>query len=142
MLALGSLAATAIANRIGARRLLYASFLFWFLGAGLAALARSIPVLIVSQVCLGLGLGTGYPTLMGLSIRDVANAERTIAMGLHQTIYAIGMFAGPALSGVLANAVGIRPMFALTGLACLTLGLLGLQWLAESQVEPSPGRQV
>ena len=42
-------------------------------------------------------------------------------MGLHQAVYAIGMFAGPWLSGILADAMGIRPMFGVTAFACLGL---------------------
>jgi len=69
--------------------------------------------------------------LMGMSIERVADAERTTAMGLHQAVYAIGMFAGPWLSGMLADAMGIGPMFALTAFACLVLGLVGTRGLAR-----------
>jgi len=50
-------------------------------------------------------------------------------MGLHQAVYAIGMFGGPALSGVLAEAMGIQPMFGVTAVACLILGWLGSRLL-------------
>jgi DHA1 family multidrug resistance protein-like MFS transporter len=68
-----------------------------------------------------------------LSIQNVADAERTTAMGLYQSVYALGMFGGPWLSGVLAAAIGIQPMFGVTAFACLALGLLGTRWLAEKQ---------
>jgi MFS family permease len=61
---------------------------------------------------------------MGLGIQQVADAERTTAMGLHQAVYAIGMSGGPWLSGVLADAIGIQPMFGVTAFVCLVLGLL------------------
>jgi MFS family permease len=119
----GNLAATALVARAGARRLVYASFLLLCGSLGLAALAPSLEVVFVAQFWLGLSQGLGYPVLMGLSIRHVAHANRTTAMGLHQAVYAIGMFSGPWLSGVLAEAVGIQPMFGWTGLACLVLGV-------------------
>ncbi|MGA2640333.1 MAG: MFS transporter [Spirochaetia bacterium] len=34
-------------------------------------------------------------------------------MGIHQAMYAVGMFTGPWIGGVLADAVGIRAMFAI-----------------------------
>jgi MFS family permease len=120
---LGNLAVTAIVSRIGARRLVYLGFVLVFMGIGGAALAPSLPLLFVSQFCIGLSMGISYPTLMGMSIENVAEAERTTAMGLHQAVYAIGMFGGPWLSGMLADAVGIRPMFGVTAFACLALGL-------------------
>jgi predicted MFS family arabinose efflux permease len=52
-------------------------------------------------------------------------------MGLHQAVYAIGMFVGPWLSGILADALGLQPMFAVTAAVCLTLGLAGASRLGR-----------
>jgi len=128
---LGNLMATTIVRRIGTRRLVYLSFLFISAGMGSAALAYSLPIVFLAQLCIGLSQGIGYPVLMGMSIEHVADAELTTAMGLHQAVYAIGMFAGPWLSGMLADAMGIGPMFALTAFACLVLGLVGTRGLAR-----------
>jgi MFS family permease len=92
-------------------------------------MAPALPVLFASQFLIGLSLGTCYPVLMGLSIRDVADAERATAMGLHQAVYAVGMFAGPWLSGILADAVGLRPMLGITAFGCLGLALILLRLL-------------
>jgi predicted MFS family arabinose efflux permease len=54
-------------------------------------------------------------------------------MGLHQAVYGIGMFAGPFLSGALADWLGIQPMFGLTGFFCLALGYLGVRWMASQR---------
>jgi MFS family permease len=54
-------------------------------------------------------------------------------MGVHQAVYAIGMFAGPALSGVIAQAFGIQPMLGITAFVSLVLGLLGARWLDGKQ---------
>ena len=121
---LGNLLTTAVVSRIGAGRLVYLSFALLSLGVGGAALAPSLPLLFTAQFCLGLSQGIGYPVLMGLSIQQVADAERTTAMGLHQAVYAVGMFGGPWLSGLLADAMGIRPMFGVTAFFCLAVGVL------------------
>ena len=130
---LGNLAATAIVGRIGARRLVVLGFVFMSLGLGGAALVPSLPLLFVAQFCMGLAQGIGYPVLMGMSIEHVADAERTTAMGLHQAVYAIGMFTGPWLSGILSEAMGIQPMFGMTAVACLVVGLAGTHWLVEKR---------
>jgi len=127
----GNLVATSVVNRIGPRRLVYVSFGLLTLGVAGAAVTPSLALLFVSQFCLGLSQGVGYPVLMGMSIQHVADAERTTAMGLHQAVYAIGMFSGPWLSGIVADAVGIRPMFGVTAVACLALGLFITHWLSE-----------
>ena len=128
---LGNLLVMTIVSRVGARRLVYLSFVLLSAGLGGAALAPSLSLLFVSQFCIGLSLGIGCPVLMGMSIQYVADANRTTAMGLHQAVYAIGMFGGPWLSGVLADAVGIQPMFGVTAFVCLVLGLFGARRLAE-----------
>jgi len=119
---MGNLAATGIVARTGARRLVYASFALLFAGLGIAALAPTLAVIFIAQFVLGMSQGIGYPVLMGLSIRFVSNANRTTATGLHQAVYAIGMFGGPWLSGILADAIGIQPMFGVTAFASLFLG--------------------
>jgi MFS family permease len=121
---LGNSAATVIIRRIGARNLVYVSFVLLSAGTGVAALTTSLPLLFVSQFFIGLPMGISYPVLMGMSIRHVEGAERTTAMGLHQSVYALGMFGGPWVSGWLADTMGIRSMFALTAFLCLALGLL------------------
>ena len=131
---LGNLAATALVGRIGARRLVFLSFVLLGAGLGGAALAPSLPLLFVSQFCMGLSQGVGYPVLMGMSIQHVADGERTTAMGLHQAVYAIGMFSGPWLSGILADGVGIQPMFGVTAFACLVVGLTATRWLIPGGV--------
>jgi MFS family permease len=128
---LGDLLTTAFVSRIGARRLVYLGFVLLSTGIGGAALAPSLPLIFVSQFCIGLAQGISYPVLMGMSIQQVADAERTTAMGLHQAVYAVGMFGGPWLSGMLADAMGIRPMFGVTAFVCLVLGLFGAHWLTE-----------
>lgn len=131
VLILGNLVAAAFAQRLGAQRLVRWSFALLALGVGLAALAPSLAWLFTSHVCIGLAQGIGGPVLMGMSIRHVADEERTTAMGVHQAVYAVGMFAGPGLSGLLADGIGIRPMFGITAVACLALGLLGARRLSE-----------
>ena len=128
-----ALAAAGLVNRTSARRLVYVSYWLMFGGIGLAALASSLAVLFVAQFLLGLAQGLGYPVCMGLSIRDVDDAQRATAMGLHQAVYAIGMFAGPWLSGILADAMGIRFMFGFTAVASLALGLVLIRLLPRKQ---------
>jgi MFS family permease len=118
-----NLAASAIVNRTGARNLVYAGFVTLAGSLALAALAPSLLFLFIAQVGMGLSQGIAYPVLMGLSIRHVDDDNRTTAMGLHQAVYAIGMFAGPWFSGILADSIGIQPMLGVTGFGCLVLGV-------------------
>jgi MFS family permease len=68
---------------------------------------------------MGLANGLFFPILLGLSIEGVDTYHRSTAMGIHQSVYAIGMFSGPWIGGLLADAVGIRWMFVIVGAFCL-----------------------
>lgn len=127
---IGNLTTATTVRYIEPRRLLYISFGILATGVGLAALAPSLPVLFVAQFFLGLGEGIIYPLVMGLSIKRVIYSERNTAMGLHQTIYAIGTFAGPWLSGQLAAVIGLRATYGL-----MAVLILGLSWLIVSRLE-------
>jgi MFS family permease len=132
----GNLLATTMVRGLGARRLVYVSFILMCMGIGAAALASTLLPVFAGQFCIGLSMGIGYPVLMGLSIQQVEGNERATAMGLHQSLYAVGMFAGPILSGPLADIMGIRPMFALTAFVCLVVGVIGARWLSDLREKP------
>ncbi|MGO8693475.1 MAG: MFS transporter [Rectinemataceae bacterium] len=108
-----NLFATLIAGRGRRRLLLYISFAVFAGGAMSAALGGSIAFLFLSTVLMGLANGLFFPILLGLSIQGVELSRRSTAMGVHQAVYAVGMFTGPWMGGVIADAVGIRAMFAI-----------------------------
>jgi MFS family permease len=128
---IGNLSATVLASRVGVRRLVLFSFLMLAVGVGLTATAASLPFLFAAQVFIGLSNGVNFPVLMGLSIRHVGDSERNTAMGLFQSVYALGKFGGPWLSGILAQVMGLRWMLAVTALGALVLGPLGASRLGE-----------
>ena len=132
---LGSLIASRHARFVKGRGMLTISFVLMAAGIGLAALAPSLMWIFAAQVIHGFSIGLSYPVLMGLAIENVPADERSTALGLHQSIYAIGLFAGPWLSGILADSFGIQPMFAITALACLMLGVLGVRWLFNGKTD-------
>jgi len=125
----GNLFVLSLNQRFGTSRILAIGFVLLFAGTLIAGLAPSLPMLFLAPVFIGLALGISYPTTMGMSIERVDEAERATAMGLHQTIYALGMFVGPASSGMLASHLGLQPMFILTAFAALVLGLVGTLWI-------------
>jgi hypothetical protein len=43
------------------------------------------------------------------------------------------MFTGPWLSGILSDAMGIQPMFGMTAVVCLVVGMAGTRWLVEKR---------
>lgn len=133
------LAAAFLLRRINARPLVLVSFVALSLGAMCGALATSVAWLIAVQVLIGFGFGVSYPILMGMSIERVDAAERATAMGLHQSVYAVGMFAGPWLCGILAARLGLQQMFAVTAVATLIIGVAGTLWTTQGRARTGRG---
>jgi predicted MFS family arabinose efflux permease len=122
---LGNFFTTITSNQFGAHRLIILTFILVFSGLGFLWLSQDLWMVYVGQICMGLASGIGYPVLMGMSIRYVQDSQRATAMGLFQAVYAIGMFTGPWLSGILAEGIGLQPMFGVVGVVCTIVGLLG-----------------
>ena len=76
--------------------------------------------------------GIGYPTLVGLTLRRVDQAERSTAAGMHQSLYAVGMFGGPWLGGLIAAAAGLRVMFAVVAAIVLAASWVLTRMLAAT----------
>ena len=131
LLMAGNLVVTNFDKKLGSRRLLLGALGLMALSFGLLAFFRGIPGLFISQILGGLGAGISLPTLMGMSIEKVDDSRRSTAMGLHQSVYAVGMFAGPWLSGILAKAMGIQPMFGWSTAAFLGLATFNMWAMRE-----------
>jgi MFS family permease len=117
-----NLFSTVFVTKENQRRLLFGSFALFAAGAVLAAVDRSIPLLFAATTLMGIANGIFYPILLGLSIERVDLPHRSTAMGIHQAVYALGMFAGPWIGGVIADALGIRAMFGIMAGFCLVVG--------------------
>jgi DHA1 family multidrug resistance protein-like MFS transporter len=96
----------------------------WATIAGLSLVAAPLFVfpfltrfewLIACQVVIGLGVGIAFPVLMGLALQAVEPEARASAMGVFQSIYAVGMTLGPAISGVFADLWGIPGVYLTNG---------------------------
>jgi MFS family permease len=130
---LGSLMISKLMKQFETRNLIYVSFILTASGIGILALASTLWMVFVAQFLIGFASGIGYPTLMGLSIERVSESERATAMGVFQSVYAFGMFAGPYLNGWLADAMGLPYMFVANAIVVFLLGMLGTIFLNRSK---------
>jgi len=77
----------------------------------LAPAIGSVPLFALSRAAYGACYGQIYPVLMGQSIAAVPEQKRASAMSVFQAIYAVGMFLGPATSGLLADRFDVGGAF-------------------------------
>ena len=95
-------------------------------GASLLAIpwVNQVPVLVAVMIVNGLGRGPLMIVFMSMCIRDVPAEERATTMGIFQSLYALGMAGGPWVSGLIAKAFGLGPVFYMAGAIALVVGAL------------------
>jgi MFS family permease len=125
--ALVSAVVAGLASRFGERELVTLGLAVVALATALVPATHSFSWLLLARLLFGLGSGLTYPVLMGMSIKAVPQQERATAMGAFQAIYALGMTAGPALSGLVSQSLSLPAVFWLT--AALSLFGGALLWL-------------
>ena len=80
--------------------------------------------LALVQIFSGFGRGSLATLLMALSIKSAPPGARATAMGVYQAVYAVGMMAGPAVTGFIAESAGLSVVFVVSGGLCFTIALL------------------
>jgi MFS transporter, DHA1 family, multidrug resistance protein len=126
----GNLIITRLIKKVPSRWLILVSLGTMVGGIWTAAVAPNLTWMVVAQLLTGISMGFGYPLLMGMSIENVDETDRNTAMVLHQSIYAVGMIAGPWLGGLLGDALGVQPMFWVIGAITLVFGLICFRFLS------------
>lgn len=115
-------------TRLGEERVVFGGFILGALAAAIVPFTTTLSQLYVTQAIGSLGRGVVFPVLMGLSIKTVPETKRATAMGFFQAIYALGMFGGPVLVGIIGDVSGLTGGFLATGLIGVIGGGLAL-WL-------------
>ena len=90
--------------RLGEKWVCALSFVCMAVSCLCMPLTRTFVQMLALQALCGVGVGCCAPTLLALSIRQIPSERRGIAMGFYQSLYGVGMFAGPALAGLLIEA--------------------------------------
>ncbi|MFC4599037.1 MFS transporter [Cohnella hongkongensis] len=110
-----------LAPRFGTRPIMIAGFLLAAAATAIIPFTQSLGTLVLTQAVNGVAQAMYFPLLLSLAIRGFAAAERATAMGLYQSVYALGMFLGPYIAGGLNTVGGLQAGF----LFGASLGLLG-----------------
>ncbi len=104
--------------RLGARRVTAIGFACMAVSCLGMPLTNAFWQMLALQIFAGIGVGCIGPVTLALCMRDSAPEQHGMAMGLFQSLYGIGMFAGPVLAGALVTVAS--PV--VEGVAQLTVG--------------------
>ena len=121
----GRLAASRLARRMTAGRLLALALALALCGSVLLLTATGLPVAVAAIAVAGTGIGASFPLASSLHVGARA-AGSTVAVGEVMTTASLGQLFGPLLIGVISQVTSLR-----AGLAVLpALALLGAAALA------------
>jgi MFS family permease len=126
-----------LGDRLGRRRLILGGLAWFALASAGAALADSLPALIVFRVQQAAAGALIVPNGIAL-LRQAVPAERLGArMGLMGSVIAIGAAVGPPLGGVLVALGGWRSIFLVNLPLALIAIVLGLRAMPRDTPRPS-----
>ncbi len=130
---LTNIPAGVLADRVGRRWLLLAGVLGVGAFSSLSGTASSVPVFLAYRFLTGV-FSSMTITIGNVVAADVSTVEnRGRVLGLMQAVQLIAGLASPALGGVLADLVGIRTPFLVSGLGALLLGGWAILRLPETR---------
>ena len=119
----------------GRRRVFAAGCLLFAVTLAGAALAPSLPVLVVFRVLQGAGAGLMLPTGIALLTASYPGADRQArALGLSFALAAIGTVIGPLFGGWLAGGPGWRWIFWLLAPAAVLTVAVTVRFVPESRM--------
>ncbi len=126
------LAAGALADLVGRRRV-FAGGVALFAGSGLlAATADGIVLLDVARALAGIGAAAAATSASALLAGAFHGRARARVFGVFGTTIGAGLAFGPSLAGLLIDTLGWRAVFAAPALAALVVLLL-TPWLPEAR---------
>jgi EmrB/QacA subfamily drug resistance transporter len=100
-----------VADVLGRRTLMLAGVGTFTAMSLLAALAPSLPVLLAARALQGIGAAAMIPASLAVVLADTPPERRAAAIGAWSAAGALAAAAGPALGGVLVDALGWRSLF-------------------------------
>lgn len=116
---IGTIATAWMVRKMGILGVVIVASIASFVGVMLMPVVENLVLLGVLQAVNGMGRGLLNTVLISIALRSADSADRATAMGSYQALYAIGMLAGPAISGVVADASGIDSVFWISGVVTL-----------------------
>jgi len=121
-----------ITARLGSRWTVALGMALTTVATLLTPATRAFWPLVALRLVHGVGVGVTTPVLMAGVMFAVPDEKRGAAMGFYQSIYAIGMVAGPAISGVFGDSLGLGTTFIITGLIGLATTALSVVLLPHT----------
>lgn len=109
---------TNVFKKIGLMKILGYSFVLMAVSLIPIVYTRSLLVIYIAQFALGFGRGISYSILLLLVVKSVPEGKKATATSFYQAIYALGMFLGPFLTGLISQNSSFVLAYLIMGFVC------------------------
>ncbi|HVX96389.1 MAG TPA: MFS transporter [Polyangia bacterium] len=133
--AVASLVSGPVADRIGARKVIFSGILVWSIATIGSALSGSYHTLLFFRALVGVGEGAYGPSANALLCADAPPEKRGRAMGIYNVGMALGGTLGLCLGALLAPKIGWRNVFWLAGGPSMLLALASAFVASPDRIE-------
>ncbi|MDC0252556.1 MFS transporter [Chloroflexi bacterium] len=123
---LGMVLSAWLISKIGIRKSMIIGSSCMILSLVLVSYIENLSIIAGLQFISGFGRGILYTITITLILFNFEDNSRGLAMGAYQAYYALGMFLGPAISGIVVNSFGINAIFWLSSLITFIALLIGV----------------
>tara|TARA_B110000438_G_scaffold199606_1_gene191142 strand:- start:1882 stop:3072 length:1191 start_codon:yes stop_codon:yes gene_type:complete len=113
-------------NKVGVRKTIIFGSLSMIFSLIFTSYVESLSIIAILQFLSGFGRGILYTVTITLILVSFKENSKGLAMGAYQAFYAIGMFLGPAMSGLIVNSFGINAIFWLSALITFIALIIGV----------------
>ena len=113
-------------NKIGIRKTIIVGSICMIISLIFTSYVEILSLIAILQFISGFGRGILYTVTITLILISFEQSSRGLAMGAYQAYYAVGMFLGPALSGLIVTSYGINAIFWLSALITLFALIIGI----------------
>ncbi len=121
---IGTISSPRLIKRFGLWRIFIYSAILIGLTTLITPLFKNLFLLIFLRLIGGIGGGIIFSSCMSSIVRGFQENYQASAMGIFQAVYAIGMFLGPILSGVIGSYINLESVFIFSSSVTLPIILI------------------
>jgi len=121
---IGTISSPRLIKRYGLWRIFLYSAILIGLTTLITPLYENLFLLIFLRLIGGIGGGIIFSSCMSSIVRGFDENYQASAMGIFQAVYAIGMFLGPILSGVIGSYINLESVFIFSSFVTLPIILI------------------
>jgi len=121
---IGTISSPGLIKRFGLWRIFIYSAILIGLTTLITPLFENLFLLIFLRLIGGIGGGIIFSSCMSSIVRGFQENYQASAMGIFQAVYAIGMFLGPILSGVIGSYINLESVFIFSSSVTLPIILI------------------